>query len=67
VFSRTDPEQPLAITGTPFWKNTHRTIPDALFTRPPIYDNGNCAACHTDAESGAFYPANISIPKETTP
>jgi len=67
VFSRTNPEAPLAITGTPFWKNTHRAIPDAVFTRPPIYDNGNCVACHSDAESGAFYPANISIPKETTP
>jgi len=67
VFSRTNPEAPLAITETPFWKNTHRNIPDSVFTRPPIYDNGNCVACHSDAESGAFYPANISIPKETTP
>ncbi len=67
VFSRTNPQSPLAITSTPFWKNTHRNIPDAEFTRPPIYDNGNCAACHSDADSGAFYPANISIPKETSP
>ena len=67
VFSRTNPDAPLAITATSFWKNTHRTIPDAVFARPPIYDNGNCAACHSDAEAGAFYPANISIPKETTP
>ncbi len=65
VFSRTNPTYPVAITETPFWKNTHRTIPDAVFTRAPIYDNGNCNACHKDAESGAFYPANISIPKET--
>ena len=67
VFSRTNPSAPLAITATPFWKNTHRTIPDAVFARAPIYDNGNCAACHSDADSAAFYPANISIPKETTP
>ncbi len=67
VFSRTNPAFPLAITETPFWKNTHRTIPDEVFTRPPIYDNGNCAACHSDADSAAFYPANISIPKETSP
>ncbi len=66
VFSRVNPESPFAITQTPFWKNTHRAIPDAVFTRPPIYDNGNCVACHSDAESGFFYPANISIPKETT-
>ena len=67
VFSRTDPASPLAITSTPFWKNTHRAIPDTVFSRPPIYNNGNCVACHSDAEAGAFYPANISIPKETTP
>jgi len=67
VFSRTNPTYPVAITETPFWKNTHRTIPDDVFARPPIYDNGNCIACHSDAESAAFYPANISIPKETTP
>ncbi len=67
VFSRTNPSFPVAITETPFWKNTHRTIPDTVFARPPIYDNGNCIACHSDADSAAFYPANISIPKETTP
>lgn len=66
VFSRVDPQSPFAITQTPFWKATHRAIPDTVFSRPPIYDNGNCAACHSDAESGFFYPANISIPKETT-
>lgn len=67
VFSRTNPAAPLAITGTTFWKNAHRSIPDAVFARPPIYNNGNCAACHSDAEAGAFYPANISVPKEITP
>ncbi len=55
---------PFTITETPFWKLTHKNIPDTVFTRPPVYDNGNCAACHSDAESGRFYPANISIPKE---
>lgn len=66
VFSRTNPAYPLAITETPFWKNTHRNIPDAVFARAPIYDNGNCSACHSDAASAAFYPANISIPEEPT-
>ena len=27
---------------------------------------GQCAACHGDGAAGRFYPANISIPKETT-
>lgn len=67
MFSRINPDNPLAITETPFWKRTHLAIPDAVFARPPIYDNGNCVACHSDARSGAFYPANISIPKETSP
>ncbi len=67
VFSHTNPDAPYAITETPFWKNTHRKLAADLFTRPPIYDNGNCAACHSDAASGAFYPANISIPEEPNP
>ena len=66
VFSTTNPASPLTITETPFWKNTHRNIPEDVFKRAPIYGNGNCVACHSDAESGAFYPGNISIPKETT-
>lgn len=67
VFRYPNADLPYAITQTPFWKRTHRRIPDAVFARAPIYDNGNCVACHSDADSGAFYPANIHIPKETTP
>ncbi len=65
VLRRMAGNAPFTITETPFWKQTHRNIPDTVFRRPPIYDNGNCTACHSDAESGRFYPANISIPKET--
>ncbi len=56
---------PFTLTETPFWKARHAAIPAEQFRAPPIYDNGNCAACHQDAETGLFYPANISIPKET--
>jgi len=55
-------DAPFTITATPFWKNTHRNIAPETFTRAPIYDNGNCSACHADADSGRFYPANITIP-----
>lgn len=64
VFRRTSASAPDSITQTRFWRRTHHRIPDALFSRAPIYSKTNCAACHSDAKTGLFYPANISIPKE---
>jgi len=58
-------EASYTITSRPFWQNAHQGIDAATFTRAPIYSRANCAACHSDAQSGLFYPANISIPKET--
>ncbi len=65
VFHTQNPQKPFTLTQTPFWKTTHKNIPEDTFTRPPVYDNGNCQACHSDAASGRFFPGNISIPKET--
>ena len=64
VFRQTSASAPDSITQTQFWRRTHHRIPEALFSRAPIYSNTNCAACHSDAKTGLFYPANISIPKE---
>lgn len=64
VFMEVAPSAPGSIIKTPFWQRTHHHIDDAMFKRRPIYSNSNCAACHSDAESGRFYPANISIPQE---
>ncbi len=66
VFATVDPEAPYTITKTPFWVSTHEDISEDVFKQKPIYAKTNCAACHSDAESGRFYPANISIPKETS-
>jgi len=64
VFRRTTVSAPDSITQTRFWQRTHHHLDDALFKRAPIYSKTNCAACHNDAKTGLFYPANISIPKE---
>lgn len=65
VLARADPANPISLTSTPFWKKAHAAIPDAVFRRKPIFARSNCAACHGDAETGMFYPANIKIPEET--
>jgi len=66
VLARTDYGAPFTVTKSPFWIRRHRDITEATFKRAPIYSRANCAACHADAASGWFYPANTSIPKEPT-
>lgn len=66
VFRQPSQAAPDVITQTRFWAQTHRRFEDIYFERPPIYSKSNCAACHSDAKTGMFYPANISIPKEQT-
>ncbi|NOX74927.1 MAG: cytochrome B [Alphaproteobacteria bacterium] len=67
VLARVDPANPIMLTKTPFWLATHDPIDDATFKRAPIYSRSNCAACHSDADSGAFYPGNIDIPAALKP
>ena len=62
--SRTDPAEPLRITATPFWRRTHRGIPDAVFASKAVRSRGACNACHGDAASGLFAPSSIHIPEE---
>jgi hypothetical protein len=65
LLRRVDPGNPIAITATPFWRRTHAAIPDAVFAAAPVRGRGQCPACHADAASGRFHPAEIAIPKET--
>ncbi|MGB5559686.1 MAG: cytochrome b/b6 domain-containing protein [Paracoccaceae bacterium] len=60
------PDAPFTLTETPFWKRVHGDLPDALIQSPAIGSRANCAACHSDAETGLLSPFAISIPKETT-
>jgi cytochrome b len=66
VFRTVDPAAPFTITATPFWKDRHAGLPDALFKSPAVATKANCAACHGDAGSGWFYPGNINIPSDQT-
>ena len=64
---RVDAAEPFTITATPFWKRRHADIADAIFASKAVGGRGHCEACHADARSGRFHPANIAIPKEAKP
>jgi cytochrome b len=66
-FRRVDPAKPFTITAAPFWIRTHSDISDAVFALKAVAGRGNCAACHTDARTGRFYPGAIDIPTEERP
>lgn len=44
----------IAMTQTPFWKQTHRDIPTDVFQRSSIKSRANCKACHSDVEQGTI-------------
>ena len=67
VLRRRNPDNPLSITATPFWRHRHARIPDRVFASPAVASRGNCAACHADAASGLFRPSAIAIPKDAEP
>jgi len=60
----TDPAAPYTLTRTRYWIAKHRDIAEAVFNRPPVFSRANCAACHSDAQSGQFYPPNATYPNE---
>jgi len=67
VFTTVSAKDPTRITASPFWVKTHRKIPDYVFSAKPVYSKGNCFACHSDAQSGWFYPGNIEVPDSIAP
>ncbi len=64
LFLRRDPADPLKITATPWWRRIHSGIPDSVFTAKTVGSRANCSACHQDAATGLFNPANVAIPKD---
>ena len=64
LFSRRDPADPLRITATPWWRRIHSGIPDRVFAAKAVGSRANCSACHQDAATGLFNPAEIAIPKD---
>jgi len=53
----------IAITQTPFWKRTHRTIAPEVFARETVKSRANCKACHGNVERGLLEDTDITIPK----
>jgi cytochrome b len=67
AFRRRNPDDPLSITATSFWRRRHARIPDRAFASPTVASRGNCDACHADAATGLFRPSAIDIPKDAQP
>ncbi|EEW24579.1 cytochrome b/b6 domain-containing protein [Rhodobacter ferrooxidans] len=64
MFAAVNPDSPAEITSTSRWQRIHDDLPEALFKSAAVKSRANCAACHTDAASGWFYPAAIDVPHE---
>lgn len=54
----------IAITQTPFWKQTHRDISAEVFKNENVKSRANCKACHSDVEQGMIEDGAIrALPK----
>jgi cytochrome c553 len=53
----------LRITETRWFKHEHDEVPVRTWNNPKVKSAANCAACHTQAESGNYSERNIRIPK----
>ncbi len=51
------------ITETDWFVREHRKVEAAAWKRSSIKSAANCAACHTDAESGTYRERAIRIPR----
>jgi cytochrome b len=63
---RSNPQDPLRLTATPFWIRMHRGIPESVFTSKAVGAKGACEKCHSDAATGRFDPQDIHIPKRAS-
>ena len=59
---RSNPQDPLHLTATPFWIRMHRGISDSVFKSRAVGAKGACEKCHSDASTGRFDPQDIHIP-----
>ena len=64
VFRAEDPNDPLRITATAFWRRRHAGLDPAHFKLSSVGTKSNCNACHADAALGLFAPQAIKLPKE---
>jgi cytochrome c553 len=53
----------LRISETPWFKREHDEVPARTWKNPLVKSASNCAACHTQAESGDFNEHNIKMPR----
>jgi cytochrome c553 len=53
----------LRITETRWFVREHDEVPDRAWKNPKVKSAANCAACHTEAESGNYSEHGIKIPK----
>ena len=60
---RSNPQDPLRLTATPFWIRMHRGIPESVFKSRAVGAKGACEKCHSDASTGRFDPQDIHIPE----
>jgi cytochrome b len=63
---RSNPQDPLRLTATPFWVRTHRGIPESVFTSRAVSAKSACEKCHSDALTGRFDPQDIHIPERAS-
>lgn len=63
---RSNPQDPLRLTATPFWIRTHLGIPDSVFKSRAVGAKGACEKCHSDASMGRFDPQDIHIPERAS-
>ncbi len=61
-FRTIDPDAPMRITETPFWRRKHRGITEDVFRSRAVAARSACVACHGDAETGLFADAAIALP-----
>lgn len=61
--SSTGSEPPLRITDTSWFKSEHREVSSRMWKNPKVKSPSNCAACHTNAESGSFNEHDVRMPK----
>ena len=63
---RSNLQDPLRLTATPFWIRMHREIPESVFKSRAVGAKGACEKCHSDASTGRFDPQDIHIPERAS-
>lgn len=56
-------DQPLRITETPYWKETHAGLDETVWRDERVKGRLNCAACHRDAAQGGFSNGAMALPR----